>query len=205
MVPAPHQQATLQQLGSVPGVVGSMVFDPTGGVVASAFPQVFDPAGLRLLAERLSADGWFQEWIVGEQASLDLRYVDGNVAVRSLDGSWLLVLSTAEANAQLLSMSLTQVVRRLRHAGPPPTGEFPLPGAAQPPAAEHSAVDRLRAIVRAELGEHAAQALEILSAAGSKPKDLLRAAGDVEKLTRLFIDRKKADDLGRRMRQAIGK
>jgi predicted regulator of Ras-like GTPase activity (Roadblock/LC7/MglB family) len=199
---APHQQAALQQLASVPGVVGSMVFAADGSVVTSAFPPVFDPAGLRLLAERLSSDGWFQEWIVGDQASLDLRYVDGNVAVRSIDGAWLLVLCTAEANAQLLSMSLTQAVRRLRHAGTPPTGELPLPGAA---AAEPSPVERMRAIVRAELGEHATQALEILAAAGPKPKDLLRAAADVEKLTRLFIDRKKADEIGRRMREAVGK
>jgi predicted regulator of Ras-like GTPase activity (Roadblock/LC7/MglB family) len=205
MALAPHRQAALQQLASVPGVVGSMVFEPDGSVAASAFPAVFDPSGLAALAGRLAADGWFQEWTAGEQGALDLRYVDGNVAIRSLEGAWLLVLCTAEANAQLLSMSLTQAVRRLRPGAPPPIGESPLPGGAAAAPAPASAVDRLRAIVRAELGEHATQALEILAAAGTKPKDLLRAAADVEKLTRLFIDRKRADELGRRLREAVGK
>jgi predicted regulator of Ras-like GTPase activity (Roadblock/LC7/MglB family) len=206
MALAPDQHAALQQLGSVPGVVGSMVFQPDGSVAGSAFPAVFDPAGLTVLAGRLSADGWFQQWVSGDHGALDLRYVDGNVAIRSLDGGWLLVLCTAEANAQLLSMSLTQAVRRLRRGAPPPTGEFPLPGGvAAAPSPGASAVDRMRAIVRAELGEHATQAMEILAAAGEKPKDLLRAAGDIEKLTRLFIDRKRADEVGRRLRGAVGK
>jgi predicted regulator of Ras-like GTPase activity (Roadblock/LC7/MglB family) len=194
---AAPQGETLQQLGAVPGVVGSLLFDGQGEVLASAFPPVFDPAGLRALAGRLGADGYFQEWMSGEGGALDLRYQDGNVAVRTVDRSWLLVLYTAQANAQLLSMSMTQVIRRLRAAGPPRTAEAP--------AAPPSPVDQMRAIVTAELGAHAAQALEILNAAGTKPKDLFRAAADVEKLTRMFIDKKKADELGRTLRAVLGK
>ncbi|HEX9052248.1 MAG TPA: roadblock/LC7 domain-containing protein [Anaeromyxobacter sp.] len=196
MTAAPHGE-TLQQLGAVPGVVGGLLFDGRGEVLASAFPPVFDAAGLRGLAGRLGADGYFQEWMAGENAALDLRYQDGNVAVRAVDGSWLLVLYTAQANAQLLSMSMTQVIRRLRAAGPARSSE--------PPAAPAPPLERLRAVVTAELGGHAAQALEILNAAGPKPRDLFQAAADVEKLTRLFIDRKKADELGRKMRAILGK
>lgn len=192
----PQQETALQQLAAVPGVVGSLVFDQRGEVLASAFPPVFDAGGLRALADRLSADGYFQEWMSGESGALELRYLDGHVLVRTIDRSWLLVLCTAQANAQLLSMSLTQVVRRLRTPDPSRTGEV---------AAPASPLDRLRAIAKAELGEHAAQALEILGAAGPKPKDLLRAAGDVEKLTRLFIDKRKADEIGRKMRETLGK
>ncbi len=61
----------------------------------------------------------------------------------------------------------------------------------------------LRAIASGELGDHAAQALEILAAAGSKPKELLRATSDIERMTRLFINKKKADEIGRRMRDII--
>lgn len=190
---AAAQGEALQLLGAVPGVVGGLVFDGRGEVLASAFPPVFDPTGLRGLAERLGADGYFQEWMAGESGALDLRYQDGNVAVRTVDRSWLLVLYTAQANAQLLSMSMTQVIRRLRSAG------------AEAPAPPRSPLERLRAAVTSELGEHAAQALEILSAAGPKPKDLLQAAADVERLTRMFIDKKKADELGRRMRAILGK
>lgn len=193
--------ATLQGLAAVPGVVGSFVFDGKGEVLASAFPPVFDPAGLRALAERLSADGYFQEWLAGEHDGIELRYRDGHVLVHTLGHAWLLVLCTAQTNAQLLSMSLTQVTRRLRAAGPASAPE----AAPAAPAPAESPLEKLRAIVSAELGSHAAQALEILHAAGPKPKDLFRAAGDVEKLTRLFIDKKKADELGRRMREVLGR
>lgn len=198
MSPAP-QEATLAQLSAVPGVVGSLLFDARGAVVASAFPPVFDAGGLRTLAERLSADGYFQEWMGGEGGALELRYLDGQVAVRTVDRSWLLVLTTPQANAQLLAMSLTQVVRRLRA---PEAGRSGEPAGAPPP---QSPVERMRALVKAELGGQAAQALEILSAAGDKPKELLRAAGEVEKLTRLFIDKRKAEELGRGLREILGK
>lgn len=201
MSPVPSSDAALQQLAAVPGVVGGLVFDTAGEVVASAFPPVFDPGGLRSLAERLSADGYFQEWMTGDSATLELRYVDGNVLVRTVDQSWLLVLCTAQANAQLLSMSLTQVVRRLRAS---PRAPAPVTPAAAP-AAPASTIERLRAVVSAELGLHAAQALEILNAAGPKPKDLAEAAADVEKLTRLFIDKRKAEEIGRKMREILGR
>jgi predicted regulator of Ras-like GTPase activity (Roadblock/LC7/MglB family) len=195
------QETSLQQLSAVPGVVGSMVFDREGAVVASRFPAVFDTEGLRQLAGQLSADAYFQDWLTGEGAALDLRFADGHVVVRSVGPSWLLVLCTAPTNAQLLTMSLTQVVRRLRLGGGSEgtrgSGSLPLPAKAP------SVLDRLRDIARAELGDHAAQALEILTAAGSTPKDLLKATAEIEKLTRLFISKKKADEIGRRLRQVI--
>ena len=196
----PMQQAALEQLAASPGVVGSMVFDPKGALVATAFPPVFDAEGLGSLASQLASDAFFSEWLAGEKGLLELRYGDGMVVVRSLEGSWLLVLCTPQVNAQLLSMSLTQVVRRLRMTSTSGhTGERALPAAAR----EATLLDRLRAVASAELGGHAAQALEILATAGQSRTDLLSATADIEKLTRLFIDRKKAEEIGRRMRAII--
>lgn len=199
----PRQQAAMHQLAAVPGVVGGMVFDPAGKVIGSAFPAVFDPAGLAQLAGQLSADGYFQDWLSGEQASLDLRFGDGRVVVRGLDSQWLLVLCTPQTNPQLLSMSLTQVVRRLRASGEAHTGEFAVPSAAPAAPAAPTALDRLRALASAELGAHAGQALEILAAAGPGAKGLLAATADIEKMTRLFISKKKAEEIGQRMRELL--
>lgn len=204
MEPTPGQRAALSQLAAVPGVVGSMVFDRAGRATFTGFPAVFDPAGLQELAARLSADGYFQEWMTGEQAAMDLQFGDGHVVIRALDGAWLLVLCTPQVNPQLLSMSLTQVLRRLRLGAEPGhgiTGEFQLGAAAGAPAAPPapSALDRLRALVTVELGPQAPQALEILAAAGASRKELERAVADVERLTRLFISKKKAEELGRKM------
>ncbi len=208
-MPLHNQDASLQQLSGIPGVVGSLLFGAGGDIVASQFPPVFDPGGLDRLAKQLAADSYFQEWVAGEGGTLDLRYGDGTVMVRSVEDTWLLVLCTTQANPQLLSMSLTQVVRRLRTpAGARLTGELPaasapppVPPAAPPPP---STLDRLRAVVQSELGTHAPQALEILAVAGEKPKDLRRAADDIEKLTKLFISKKKASEIARRMMEILG-
>jgi predicted regulator of Ras-like GTPase activity (Roadblock/LC7/MglB family) len=194
-----QRDAALHQLASVPGVVGSAIFDRAGAVEASVFPDLFDPAGLDRLASQLASDGYFQEWVAGEKSSLAFRYQDGNVTLRGLREGWLLVLWTSQANEQLLSMSLTQVVRRL--AGVP---------ASSTRAREHdrpagpSPVDRLCLVARSELGPHAAQAVEILTTAGPRPRDLLRAVEEVEKMVRLFISKKQAEDIARRMREALG-
>lgn len=191
------QRVALEQLAGVPGVVGSLVFDRTGAVVTSVFPPVFDAGRLQELAAQLSADAYFQDWVAGEQAALDLRYADGHVVLRSLGDAWLLVLCTSLANAQLLAMSLTQVVRRLRV---PPGGvpQSPPPMVAPPPPLE-----RLRAVVAAELGGHAAQAMEILAVAKPTRKDLQHAAADIEKMTRLFISKKKAEEIAEKMREIL--
>lgn len=195
----PSEQAALAQLNAAPGVVGSMVFDGAGAVLAADFPPVFDPTGLQQLATQLASDGYFGEWLGGEKGALELAYLDGRVVIRSLASSWLLVLCTAQVNSQLLSMSLTQVVRRLRVPGSTGrTGEHSLPKA---PA--ETTLDRLRKIAQTELGGHADKAIEILAAAGPGTKELLKATAEIEKLIRLFIDKKKAEDVGRRMRATI--
>jgi predicted regulator of Ras-like GTPase activity (Roadblock/LC7/MglB family) len=197
----PTQQAALQQLSDVPGVVGSLVFGAGGEVIAAQFPPVFDRAGLDPLARQLAADGYLQEWLSSEDAGLELRYGDGTVVMRAVDGSWLLVLCTTQANSQLLSMSLTQVVRRLRMA---PTRRAAPEAAAAATARSPSRVDLLRNLVQTELGPQAAQALELLAVAGEDAQGLRRAADDIEKLTKLFISTKKAGELARKMKDILG-
>ncbi len=200
MAPLP-QQPVLDQLATLPGVVGAMVFDASGAIEASAFPAVFDDASLSQLATQLTSDAYFQEWLAGDRAMLSLRFHDGYVALRSLGGAWALVLCTPQTNEQLLSMSLTQLVHRLRATGGAAARAAGSPAAAAPPPP--SALDRLLRIARAELGDHAANAVEILSAAGPKPTDLVRAVAEVEKMVRLFISKKKAEELARLLREAI--
>lgn len=195
----PQQEAALSQLGAVPGVVGSMVFDGSGEVVLSAFPPVFDAAALTELAVRLSGDGYFQEWLRADPGAMQFQFLDGQVVVRPVQDSWLLVLCTLQVNAQLLGMSLTQVLRRLKlPPGAAITGEHKLPAAAAP-----TQLDRLKAIAARVLGPQAPQALEILSAAGPAPEDLMQAVADVEKMTRMFINKKTAEEIGRQMRLVL--
>jgi predicted regulator of Ras-like GTPase activity (Roadblock/LC7/MglB family) len=209
MEPQAHQQLALQQLATVPGVVGSLVFGAGGEITAAQFPPVFERAGLDRLTQQLAADGYLQEWLADEEGALDLRYAEALVLVRAVNAARLLVLCTSQVNPQLVAMSLTQVVRKLRAApapspAPPPLPEAPAVAAPPPAAAPPSTADRLRAVVRVELGPHAPQALELLAAAGDKPRDLRRAADDIEKLTKLFISTKKAGEIARKMNEILG-
>lgn len=190
MSAASARDAALRQLAAVPGVVGTAVFDAAGAVQAFAFPPVFDRAAVDALAAHLAGDAYFQAWLGAPDAALTMRFLDGSVTVRSLGGAWVLVLGTAQANEQLLAMSLTQLVRRLEALG----------AAAAPTA---SAAERLQQIARAELGDHADQAIELLAAAGPGADALAAAVAEVEKLVRLFISRKKAEEIARRMRDAL--
>jgi predicted regulator of Ras-like GTPase activity (Roadblock/LC7/MglB family) len=195
----PSSQAALDQLAASPGVVGSLIFEKGGDVLADAFPPVFDRSALASLAAQLSSDAYFAGWLGGQKGALSLDFVDGHVEVRYLADAWLLVLCTPQVNPQLLAMSLTQAVRRLRAPGATTrTGERPLP---PPPA--RTTLDRLRELARSELGGHADKAIEILSAAGPGKGDQLAAVGEVEKLVRLFIDKKMAEAIGRRMRAIV--
>lgn len=185
----------LKQLSTVPGVVGALLFDAQGQVLSTTFPPLFDVAALSQVAQALAVDAYFAEWTAGESAGCELRFTEGQVTVRRAEPGWVLVLGTPQLNAQLLNMSVTQVVRRLKVSTPAPS--------APPAPAPVPLGARLRAVVKASLGPHAAQALELLEAAGDAPDKLAEACVDVEKLTRLFIDQKLAEDLGRKLKAAL--
>jgi predicted regulator of Ras-like GTPase activity (Roadblock/LC7/MglB family) len=212
--------AVLQQLGQIPGVVGTVIYDREGTVEASRFPALFDRATLDHVAAALAQDAYLEEWLQGPAACLDLRFGEGRVVLRGLPGAWLLVLCTAQVNAQLLNLSLTQGLRRLQRSGvrasAPPPPEPPSPvappsPAAPPPVSPPPAPDpvgtmraQLVAIAEAELGTFAPQALELFERAGSLG-ELASAAAEVEQMTRLFVSRKKADELARQLRAAFEK
>lgn len=205
--------AVLQQLGQIPGVVGTVIYDREGRVEASRFPALFDRATLDHVATALAQDAYLEEWLQGPTACLDLRFGEGRVVLRGLPGAWLLVLCTAQVNAQLLNLSLTQGLRRLQRSGvrasaPPPAPPSPVapPPVAPPPAPDPVGTMRaqLVSIAEAELGQFAPQALELFERAGSLG-ELASAAAEVEQMTRLFVSRKKADELAQQLRAAFEK
>ncbi len=113
-----------------------------------------------------------------------------------------------------LSMPLSQAVQRIHKNGPitsaspsppPQAASTPRPPTPAPPATcALSELEKLQEIARTELGQYAPQALEILSRAGTSQSSLLRAASEIEKMIRLFVNRKDAKKVGHRMRAALG-
>jgi predicted regulator of Ras-like GTPase activity (Roadblock/LC7/MglB family) len=119
-------EALLSQLNAFPGVVGSLLADDQGRVLASAFPPAFDAEVLSQLG-LVAAEG-----IAGLNAdgpglrTLGLRYGDAQVVVRPLAGASLVFLCTRNANPQPLLMSAAAAAPRVerlvaqRQAAPAP-------------------------------------------------------------------------------------
>ena len=117
----------LQQVTSIPGVVGSLACDSQGEILASEFPAVFEESTLKRVAALLADDTGALQNIVRSDGSLEMRYTGGRAIVRRFPSGALLLVCTSAINPQLLALSLTQCWRRLEKFG------IPRPAAPTPP------------------------------------------------------------------------
>lgn len=106
-------QEVLQQLATVPGVVGSLVYGSRGEILASEFPPLFEPSTLQRATRLLAEDRVVLGNMMGTTASLDLRYSGGRAVVKPAGTGTLFVLCTSPVNMQLLRLSLSQAARRI--------------------------------------------------------------------------------------------
>ncbi len=105
--------AILAQLNAVPGVVGSLVSDAQGNLLAHEFPPGFDVARLRVAASVISDRAAGLDAAVGTVGTIDLRYAMARVVIRPIADGRLLFLCTPAANLQTLLLSTSGAVRRL--------------------------------------------------------------------------------------------
>jgi predicted regulator of Ras-like GTPase activity (Roadblock/LC7/MglB family) len=116
-------EQVLKQLGTVPGVVGSMVCDLDGGLVSKTFPSLFDDEVLASAARILVDGAAGLETVTGKVGMIDLRYADARILVRPMAGAHLVLLCAAQTNLQLLNISTSGAVPKLERlvaARPPP-------------------------------------------------------------------------------------
>lgn len=98
-------QLVLSQLNSVPGVVGSMLCDNQGQVLAQVFPSLFDVSMLSQAARVLAESSVDLETVTGSVRLLDLRFDDARIVVRPLTRATILFLCSASINLQPLAIS----------------------------------------------------------------------------------------------------
>lgn len=96
----------LQQINTVPGVIGSLVCGAAGEVVAHAFPPLFDLSILQGVAATVADPGTGVRNSAGAFDLVDLRYQDGRIVVKPLQEAFLLLLCTKAINLQVLAISL---------------------------------------------------------------------------------------------------
>jgi predicted regulator of Ras-like GTPase activity (Roadblock/LC7/MglB family) len=131
-------QKVLEQLNTVPEVVGSMVCTETGALKAQIFPAIFDATFLQKAANAISGGALWSGPLTGNTGLIDLRYSDGRIIGRTLRGGVLFVLCTKAVNLQLLNISLNVAKNRLEDLLPAivePPAPAPAPAAHIAPAA----------------------------------------------------------------------
>jgi predicted regulator of Ras-like GTPase activity (Roadblock/LC7/MglB family) len=124
-------QTVLDQMNTLPGIVGSMVYNAEGQVLARAFPALFDGEALASAAGVLLYGVQGMEVAAGAISTLDLRYGESRIVVRPIKGANLLLLCTRQANLQFLNISIGMAIPKIEklvttQAAIPPIPKPPL-------------------------------------------------------------------------------
>ncbi len=106
-------QTVLNQLSALPGIVGSLVYDTEGQVLASAFPPLFDMEALAQAAGVLLYGASGMEAAAGRITALDLRFGESRLVVRPIKGANLLLLCSAQVNLQFINISVAMAIPKI--------------------------------------------------------------------------------------------
>ena len=117
-------QTVLQSLHTVPGVIGGLLSDDDGAVLAHSFPPVFDISALQNICSNLNLNLLGLQAASGDVKLLDLRFEHGRVLVKTLPNLFLLLLCEQAVNLQLLFISINVAAKKLEKGCTAPT---PLP------------------------------------------------------------------------------
>ncbi|WLT32248.1 roadblock/LC7 domain-containing protein [Geothrix sp. PMB-07] len=106
-------QTILDQMNTLPGMVGSLVYGPEGRILAQAFPAAFDASQLAEAVDMLLNGAHGLEVATGPIAMLDFRYRGARIIVRPIKGATLLLLCTPQANLPFLNISLGMAIPKV--------------------------------------------------------------------------------------------
>jgi len=126
----------VQGLTTIPGVMGSMLSDEQGEILAHSFPSIFDQGVLKEVADLLFDTTNGLQDITGGVRSFELRYELGRIVIKPLPGMFLLILCQPSVNIQMLYISLNVAIKKLEKRAAsqalfPATQPAPLPASAE--------------------------------------------------------------------------
>lgn len=106
-------QTIMLGLKSVPGVMGSMLSDAQGNVLAHSFPTIFDEGTFKNIAALINDNSLGLQEVTGEVKLFDLRFELGRIIIKSLPRFFVTVLCEPTVNVQLLTISLNVAVKKI--------------------------------------------------------------------------------------------
>lgn len=128
-------QAIMLGLTSVPGVMGGMLSDERGNILAHSFPPYFDATTIKGAAELLQDNTVGLQDVTGGVKLFDIRFELGRLIIKPLPQMFLVVLCQPAVNLQLLFISLNVAVKKIEKLPKDDLVAQPLPqGVAQQPS-----------------------------------------------------------------------
>lgn len=106
-------QAIMLGLTTVPGVMGGMLSDERGNVLAHSFPPYFDAGTVKGAAELLQDNTVGLQDVTGGVKLFDIRFELGRLIIKPLPHMFVVVLCQPTVNIQLLFISLNVAIKKL--------------------------------------------------------------------------------------------
>lgn len=106
-------QSIMLGLTSVPGVMGGMLCDERGNVLAHSFPAYFDAGTIKGAAELLQDNTVGLQDITGGVKLFDIRFDLGRLIIKTLPNMFVAILCQPAVNIQLLLISLNVAIKKL--------------------------------------------------------------------------------------------
>lgn len=107
-------QSVLKDITAIPGIIGGLISDSNGALLAHSFPQLFDLSDMQAICGDVSNCLAGMQDATGSIKLLDLRYEHGRVIVRQMPKYFLLLLCDLQANLPLLLISINVSVNTLK-------------------------------------------------------------------------------------------
>ncbi|MGD8865213.1 MAG: roadblock/LC7 domain-containing protein [Anaerolineales bacterium] len=187
----------LDELVSRSGVQTVFVCDRDGRLLASTVSDAQHARNLEPLSDIVGrTNSALRSLKHGELAEMEWVYASGRVLIRGVGDHLLCLICERSINLQLLSMKIEKVQESILSA---------LGSQARQPSSED--IQKLKsamvAVAQELLAEHAEKVVALLISSEDSLTGLERASEQAEKVTRLFINRKKADEMGARMQALL--
>ena len=123
-------QAVLKNLHSVPGVIGGLLSNNSGKIMAHSFPDNYDQDTLNEITSNLFDNIEGLREATGGARLLDLRYAMGRIVIKKISNLLLVLLCEKDLNIQLLTLSANVAGKKLEKIAqdmqPTPADAIPL-------------------------------------------------------------------------------
>lgn len=105
-------------LTTVPGVMGGMLSDENGNVLAHSFPPYFDESALSDAAGFLQDTSAGLQDVTGGVKLYDIRFELGRLIIKALPHLFIVVLCQPAVNIQLLFISMNVAIKKIEKLAP---------------------------------------------------------------------------------------